>query len=704
MADLSFGKYRVTQVLGRGGMAEVYQARDPVLDRKVAIKVIHPHLAGDGGFGERFRREARLVASLRHPHIVQLYDYDVSNGQPFMVMEYLDGGTLKERLIDLRARGETMPLEQIERLLAALASALDYAHARGAVHRDIKPTNILLTPTGEPVLTDFGIAKILSDAVQFTMTGGVVGTPAYMAPEQAANESVDVRTDLYSLGVVLYEMATGRVPFEGDSPTAVMLQHLTTPPPPPRRHNPALPEAVEAVILKALAKNPDERFRSVGELARAFSAAVHGKSALPREDDTLLQADPTVVDRTEEATIVPPAPPARPEGGTREQGSGGAGEAAAPPLGPSAARPLHPPPRLLRGSPSSPSRARWLVPLILVAVLVAGGLGFVMLRRGESSAAATPIDSATLRFRNGTAQTDEVAFFVAGLPTPEAGNQYEVWLVGDGGERPFSIGVPTATEGGMKLVYTSPEARNLLAEFDAAEVSLEPAPDTNVLKSETVVLRGTLPPDALQHIRHVLVAREDTPGNIGYVVGLLKETQALQARAEALLVAFEAEDLRGLKQSAEAMANLIEGKEGANYGDRDGNEIVADAGDGFGLLPNGRQTGYVQGTIEHAKLAAEQDDATSGIKTHAEHVQITARNVGQWAVRLLELTDAIIAAEDVASVDGAVREAVSLAGRMVRGQDLNGNEDIEPIPDEGAALMAFEHAQYMADINLSPVD
>lgn len=267
MGDQSFGKYITTRVLGRGGMATVYEARDPMLDRRVAIKVIHPHLASETGFGERFRREARLVASLRHPHIVQLYDYDVENGQPFMVMESLDGGSLKDRLAGLRAQGETMPLDEIERVLSALASALDYAHVRGAIHRDIKPSNVLFTPTGEPVLTDFGIAKILSDTVQFTLTGGVVGTPAYMAPEQASNGVMDARTDLYSLGVVLYEMATGRIPFEGDSPTAVMLQHLTEPPPPPRQFNSGLPQAVEAVILKALAKDPNERFASAGEMA-----------------------------------------------------------------------------------------------------------------------------------------------------------------------------------------------------------------------------------------------------------------------------------------------------------------------------------------------------------------------------------------------------------------------------------------------------
>ncbi|MCZ7574997.1 MAG: tetratricopeptide repeat protein [Ardenticatenaceae bacterium] len=331
MATQSFDKYIVRRLLGRGGMAEVYQAYDPDLDRHVAVKVIHPHLASDPDFGARFRREAKLVASLRHPHIVQLYDYDVADGQPFMVMEYLDGGTLKDHLAQVRGRGELMPLGEIARLLEPLADALDHAHAQGAVHRDIKPTNILFTVRGEPVLTDFGIAKILSDAVQLSASGSVVGTPAYMSPEQAASGPVDPRSDLYSLAVVLYEMATGRVPFQGDSPTAVMLQHLTDSPPPPRTLNPNLPAAVEAVILRALAKQPEQRFASAGELARAFEGALRGQGPVEAEAlPAVPHADAaTIIDGPPETS--PPSPltaDSRPHAATaigRPQADGGEG-------------------------------------------------------------------------------------------------------------------------------------------------------------------------------------------------------------------------------------------------------------------------------------------------------------------------------------------------------------------------------------------
>ncbi|HSN76787.1 MAG TPA: tetratricopeptide repeat protein, partial [Anaerolineae bacterium] len=293
MTPDSLGDYTITRLLGRGGQAEVYEGFDSDLDRAVAIKVILPSVSGEPGFEERFRREARLVASLRHPHIVQVFDFDVADGKPFMVMEYLKGDTLKARLAGLRSRGQTMPLPEIARILDALAGALDYAHGRGAIHRDIKPANILFTEQDEPVVVDFGIARLLSEAGQLTVQGQIVGTPAYMAPEQARSEPVDAKCDQYALGVVLYEMATGRTPFQGESPTALLMQHVNTTPPPPRSLNADLPDAVQGVLLKALAKQPEQRFPVMGDLAVAFRQAMAGMA--------MAQAAPVAADA---ATLV----------------------------------------------------------------------------------------------------------------------------------------------------------------------------------------------------------------------------------------------------------------------------------------------------------------------------------------------------------------------------------------------------------------
>jgi tRNA A-37 threonylcarbamoyl transferase component Bud32 len=314
MTTQAYGKYLVVRLLGRGGMAEVYQASDPVLDRRVAIKVIHSHLACEEGFNERFHHEAKLVASLRHPHIIQLYDYDVANGQPFMVMEFLEGRSLKERLDELRAKNEKMSMEEALKLLKAIGSALDYAHSLGAVHRDIKPANILFTSRDEPVLTDFGIAKMLSGFTHLTMTGSVVGSPAYMSPEQAMGKPVDSRSDLYSLGCVFYEMVTGKPPFEGDSPTAVMLQHVNAAPRRPSELNDKLSPAVEVVLLKALAKDPKDRFATAAELVRSVETALGGQVGAP-SPAAAFAADATIIQKPDDATVVskPVAAKATPE-------------------------------------------------------------------------------------------------------------------------------------------------------------------------------------------------------------------------------------------------------------------------------------------------------------------------------------------------------------------------------------------------------
>ncbi|MEI2688390.1 MAG: tetratricopeptide repeat protein [Anaerolineae bacterium] len=314
MTPDTLGDYAITRLLGRGGQAEVYEGFDPDLDRAVAIKVILPAAAGEPGFEERFRREARMVASLRHPHIVQVFDFDVADGKPFMVMEYLKGDTLKARLAGLRSRGQTMPLAEIARILDALGSALDYAHGQGAIHRDIKPANILFTGQDEPVIVDFGIARLLSDAGQLTAQGQIVGTPAYMAPEQARGDQVDATCDQYALGVVLYEMATGRTPFQGESPTALLMQHVNNAPPPPRSLNADLPNAVQGVLLKALAKQPQQRFATVGDLATAFRQALAGVAVAPAApvspDAATLVAQAAAGPETVPAANPPPSQPA----------------------------------------------------------------------------------------------------------------------------------------------------------------------------------------------------------------------------------------------------------------------------------------------------------------------------------------------------------------------------------------------------------
>ncbi len=275
----TLGAYRVLEPLGRGGMAEVYKGYHPLLDRYVALKVLHAHFSADAQFQERFQREAATVAKLRHPNIVQVHDFGVQDSITFMAMEYVQGITLKERLVSLRASEEKMPVSEAAAIVHEVAAALDHAHEHGLVHRDVKPANILLRDEADgqtarqAILTDFGIAKIL-EGVQLTATGMSMGTPDYMAPEQVSGDPVSAQTDVYALGVVFFEMLTNVLPFSADTPIAVLLKHMSDEPPSPRLLVPDLPAAFDEVLRRALAKKPRERYPSAGELAAAIDAAL----------------------------------------------------------------------------------------------------------------------------------------------------------------------------------------------------------------------------------------------------------------------------------------------------------------------------------------------------------------------------------------------------------------------------------------------
>ncbi len=275
------GKYRVLEPLGRGGMARVYRAFHPQLNRYVAIKVLRPDLVDEEEFLSRFRREAQAVAALRHSNIVQVFDSDVQGDVYYMVLELLEGDTLKTRMNDYRVRGERMSSGEIVRVMLDVLDGLAYAHSESMIHRDIKPANVLLTRRGQAVVADFGIARIVG-GTRHTVSGALMGTLSYMAPEQGLKGSSDARSDIYSLGIVLYEMLTQRTPFEADTPLAVLMKHVNDPLPLPRKIAPDIPESFERIVLKSLAKDPDDRYQSAEEMAQALrEAAVEAEVELP---------------------------------------------------------------------------------------------------------------------------------------------------------------------------------------------------------------------------------------------------------------------------------------------------------------------------------------------------------------------------------------------------------------------------------------
>ncbi|HEY6115804.1 MAG TPA: HD domain-containing phosphohydrolase [Candidatus Dormibacteraeota bacterium] len=263
----TLGPYRLMERVGRGGMASVYRAYHPALDRYVAIKVLPDFFAEEPGYRDRFQQEARSVARLKHQNILEIFDYGYDDGTPYLVLELIDGGTLADRV------GKPMELREVVRLLEPLGSALDHAHAHGILHRDIKPSNVLITKEGTPILADFGLAKMTGAIQRLTTSGVVMGTPEYMSPEQAADEFVGPASDIYSLGVVAYEMLTGRVPFAGDTPAATLLSHVTKAMPATRELKGELSAHVEEVLRRALSKRPEDRFPSASSLVTALKPA-----------------------------------------------------------------------------------------------------------------------------------------------------------------------------------------------------------------------------------------------------------------------------------------------------------------------------------------------------------------------------------------------------------------------------------------------
>src|SRR5580704_4176800 len=267
-------RYELNHLIARGGMAMVYRAEDLLLNRPVALKILYPELSADPLFVERFRREAQAAAKLSHPNIVPVFDWGEDTGTYFIVMEFIDGRPLSSIL---KTAGPLSP-ERTADVGAHVAAALGYAHKHGVIHRDVKPGNVLITDEGQVKVTDFGIARAINTEESLTQTGAVMGTATYFSPEQAEGIGVDARSDLYSLGVVLFEMVTGRPPFMGDTPVAVASKHVRDRPPAPREINPAIPPTFEAIILKAMSKSPDNRYATGDDLRADLLRFREGRS------------------------------------------------------------------------------------------------------------------------------------------------------------------------------------------------------------------------------------------------------------------------------------------------------------------------------------------------------------------------------------------------------------------------------------------
>jgi len=679
------GKVRIEKFLARGGMAEVYLGTHLTLERPVAVKVLHRHIESEPELLARFQREAKVVAGLRHPNIVQVFDFDTHEGHPYLVLEYINSLSFATYLRNLHEKNQRLSHKQIAHLLQGLASGIDYAHSRGVIHRDIKPANILLhsksgdfslerplTKNTDPILTDFGLVRIAHSGTQ-TASGLVSGTPKYMSPEQARGDKVDHRTDIYSLGVVLYELLAGHVPFEGDNTLVVIYKHIHEPPPPIKDISPRLQE----VVNRALAKSPEDRHQSAQDLAEDFLEAI----GMRAESETL-----------------------------------------------HAPRPRTPRPAAASGKPN-PSRApAWIGAAIFacacLGVATVGALGlsaaslFPLQRTVETVAQPTasptgellPVTghdvsgpAGVLRFQNGTTTMDRITVSAELAPLPER-MHYEAWLIDDDNEQSRSLGVLTqSTSGKFSLTFVDPQSQNLLGRFNRMEITLEPDPDDSPNSSRNVLYSSFIPSGSLEHIRHLMVGTDETPDQIAIAPGLMNNVSLLKRAADAMLEASNSGDRAGMQSKAEEIVNLIVGREDTvNYGDGNGDGAIADPGDGYGLLINGSQAGYLDGMIHHASYAAGASGATNELIMHAGHVEVCTQNLEAWAPELRDLALRIARAPQDEDVAADVRKAAVLATQMLDGIDIDGNESVDPVAGEGGAATAFEHTGYMSDMVILP--
>src|SRR3989454_2695643 len=448
------GKYELLERLGQGGMAEVWKARDTQLQRYVAIKILHANLQEDPNFITRFEREAQLIASLHHPNIVQVHDFQVSRPLEseapiaYMVMDYIEGGTLEDYIAGTSATGKFPSPAQLVHLFTSISLAIDYAHQRGMIHRDIKPANILLdkhnttrNPMGEPVLTDFGVAKLLGVS-STTLSAAQSGTPLYSPPEQARGYPGNERSDIYSLGIILYEMVTGVPPFRGNTPVAVITQHLNATPTTPSLINPNVPPALTMVILKALAKDPNARFASASSMTAAIAEALNlpvpeslGQSAYAKDAEDMA----TYIHPREQPGITPLlSSQAVDSAGTINQAT----ISPPPPVGPDLSGPYaHP--------PSVPPRRGWrplylaLVGLVII-VLLGSGLGtYLVFFRNRATSQVSPsltnqvvgqaffVSSGQLNPQSAQGIADQVEIDLQNIPDPQPGKSYYAWLLAD---------------------------------------------------------------------------------------------------------------------------------------------------------------------------------------------------------------------------------------------------------------------------------
>lgn len=661
MIGQKLGQYEIIELLGQGGMATVYKAHQESIGRFVAIKVLPPHAALDEQFVERFQLEAKTIGSLQHPHILSLYDYGQQDDILYLVMAYVDGGSLE----DLIQAGVPLPQKRTEKILREIASALDFAHRRGVIHRDIKPANILLDSEGNALLADFGIVKMMGNETNLTGTG-VVGTPAYIAPEQGSGETdIDGRADLYSLACVMYQLLSGYQPYTGDTMMKVVLQHIADPVPSLRAVAPDLPEAIDHVIARAMSKSPDDRYENSVEFAEAVAHALHNseeslaaiRSELPLDKPSEVETMPAINKPT------------------------GANE---------------PNPTIVVQQSTNTYVFLGMFGLIALVIVV---VAIVLIGQQNRGATVADVTDATevadntadqqnaedivgtqvqvaqeetfgeMRYNSTNQLGDTINLQVSEFVQPSNGNRYVAWMKNTATGDVMNIGeiVLDATGRGI-LIYTDEEERMLSSIYNSIAITEELTPDGEIPEGE-VVYGGQVPVELSDALHQIFISSPDGFDGGGLLAGAQTEAGTAQTHSENMV---KARTTGSMKSHSEHVINIIRGTKE----DHDGNESPQNPGREVGVFF------FIDKINQLLVDVVEHEETSIYLQRNAEFIFVCTDNVSNWSNEIVELAFEAIAGESKEAVVEQADEAADKAKRLTDGVDDNGNGQIEAFEGE----------------------
>lgn len=741
------GKYKIRRLLGQGGMATVYLGFQEDLERQVAVKVLPPHPGLNAMFIERFQLEAKTVARLQHPHIVQLFDYGVEDDILYLVIPYISGGSLEDVMRDGK-------LDQnfIEKVLSQISGALDFAHRQGVVHRDLKPGNILLDGDGNALLADFGIAKITGDTGNLTGTG-VVGTPAYMSPEQCQGVQLDARSDIYALGVVIYEMLTGTTPYQADTPVQVMMKHVYDPAPDILTVVSTLPTAVGLVMYKVLAKEPNERYQTASAFAKDISAALHGQ---PLAVDTPLTPTQNLaggvnpgVTSTGVTSPFDAARAALTQGGSQTRSDTPTGyDIASSTQQPTiivqqssnttvlvvgfallavlivgigaiiliAFRPFEPPPEEDSGlmaflrdriedgtlSPEMVLTARAVLPEIInegdrtaVALALSGAQPTVTPSLTPPPASQVDTSGIVGRVTFGLTENagDSVNVRLARVQPPGQGKVYVAWLGNAEDGTHLNIGrIAIDASGEGATGYIDPDGGFLPAVYNTVAITIENTADERAdAPHGDVVFSGGFPAIINSALGELFVSSENGFNGRGLLQSAVQEARFGQQHAG---LASGARVPAGMQTHAEHTLQILIGGEE----DYDGNGRVSNPGTGIGLY------GYLDRILAVVDEVGASSDVSATTLGEIDNMRVCLDNVRLWTDEIVELERAIVAAARIEDVSEQLERSTRVAGWLIDGYDQNENGFVESSEGECGLFQAGASALLIANIDIRTVD